>query len=1279
MNNSITSINVFNVLKSFSEKFQFLSYRDRKKIVGISNELLKVEIKEDPIKLMSDILSVDEDEIGYMVEHELSDNNSKRTIADLVETALLNNIDLGIDIQESGDEVYQKIERLINLFSTLDKLGILDDNIIVEYKKWFSSLTDDFIATKEDVDYINDTISHVISIIENKILSFNNCSDDNFYLTKKKCLNMTGLKEDKYKNLIVPLYHVITNEFLGYETITKFGKFNSSGTMMKSAVFAFKKPGISINDVDQIYIAEGVATASSIYEALNKFDNSKNYIVYSCISAYNVIHVVNSISSHYEKQIIVCRDADVFNQMTTGDTGLNVATSASRKYGVTYITPYFKNQILEAVKNKSDKEASKIKGKRLKGYTDFNDLHISEGIDAVIDVIKTIKTVDYSDLSRDNSKYIDIKKISSKVKFIFELYDSDEYLDAISTHNELVQNHKVKNAKAIYESFLVGKKSKVKPKTIKCDFIENRTDYIYDKFKDVLDKRNINKAFFTYIDTGRVPDGITFTTKKTLQNIINDNLIKDERLSFIKNNYADILVHIAYCHVINTINVTGSFSAAEQILLKYKFHIKTHRNIMLTLAHINSINANVMPHTHTPLKNKNYLVNLQYINETDNKSKRITYDYYLDIKDIKEFNRGTNFVEAPMGSGKTDTIMRKIVEQNTLDKKKTVIIVPSIHLKNSIINRIGKDLIIDIDDVRRKTAAKMSAYMEQDENKNKYTLICVLPSLSIDAVQTFINRSENDSIGSAGIGIKDITVICDEITTLSNMFMSKDIMQNRLDNALVIFGFFMKLIKRCKKSILMDANINDSSLSLIETFKLQNTYVHNVVKLASNRKVYTVDHNLFLDMIEKNNKNGLKNVIVCDTKDNVEKLNHRFRKYNNLLITSDHIMDYYVNEFLKNPIEEIKKYDNVIYSPQFGAGNHIASYGINDVVDGVFGFFTGSSICPRTAAQLIGRTRSNRCDIYIHFKPGFKTKTGVISEEGKSKLNQTRDLIIKTKDYEDINAYTRHLEIIMDLDDHWRHNYLQTLLQCLNHSGLIFSGYKESEKKDHDTNDHNENVLRTIGSIKCELYTNAPQHKLNSDKITSVVNALNNNETVTKSEIDVLKANMITKIYDIKSNEHGKLDFNYETIKTFEDNNTMIRYLTTQRVYNELPLYDLCHRKNITYRQTMYTKIFGAGFNNIAEAPEGLYLTKAGMSNIVNKILNNGVFIEFLNEEKIISRHVASELKKGRLTETSVISMLKLLGFVIENKRDGNKVVKMNEDYDKTIKLYKRLGLNRLL
>ena len=66
MNNSITSINVFNVLKSFAEKFQFLSYRDRKKIVGISNELLKVEIKEDPIKLMSDILSVDEDEIGLL-------------------------------------------------------------------------------------------------------------------------------------------------------------------------------------------------------------------------------------------------------------------------------------------------------------------------------------------------------------------------------------------------------------------------------------------------------------------------------------------------------------------------------------------------------------------------------------------------------------------------------------------------------------------------------------------------------------------------------------------------------------------------------------------------------------------------------------------------------------------------------------------------------------------------------------------------------------------------------------------------------------------------------------------------------------------------------------------------------------------------------------------------------------------------------------------------------------------------------------------------------------
>lgn len=1276
---SITGINVFNVLKSFSEKFQFLSYRDMKKIVGVSHELLKNETVENPVKSMSEILSIDEKELGYMIEHELSNNRTTKDIKDLVEIALLNNIDLGITVQDSDEAVYKKIERSINLFSTLDKLGVPNDTIISHYKKWVSSLTEDYVATQNDIEFVNDTISHTVSIIEKKLTSFNNCSDDNFYLVKKKCLNMNGLKEDVHKNLVVPLYHIITNEFLGYETITPVGKFNSSGTMMKSAVFAFKKPDININDVDQIYIAEGIATASSIYEALNKIDNTKNYIVYACISAYNIIHVVNSISTHYEKQIIVCRDSDTFNQMTVGDTGLNVATSASRKYGVTYITPHFKKQILEVAKNKSDEEVSKVKGKRLKGYTDFNDLHVSEGIEAVIDIIKTVKLVNYADLSYNSSEYIDIKQISSKIKTIFKLYDSDEYLDAVTVHTNLVQSLKEKNVKAIRESFSSGKKSKIKHKTIKGDFIENRTDYIYDKFKDVFDKRNINKAFFKYIDTGFVPDGISFTNKKSLQNIINDNCANNKQLEFVKHNYADILVHIAYCHVINTINVTGSFSAAEQVLLKYKFHIKTHRNIMLTVAHINSINANVTPHTHTSLKNKNYLVNLQYFNDSDNKGKHITYNYYTDIKDIKDIRRGTNFIEAPMGSGKTDIIMRKTVEQNTLDKKKTIIIVPSIHLKNSIIDRIGKDLIIDIDKVRHKRTSEMSAYMDRGENKNKYTLICVLPSLSVDSVQTFINRSEDDSLGSEGIGIKDITVICDEITTLSNMFMSKDIMQNRIDNTLVIFAFFMKLIKKCKKSILMDANINDSSLSIVDTFKLKNTHIHNVVKLASDRKVYTVDHNLFLDTIEENNKKGLRNVIVCDTKDNVEKLNYRFKDANNLLITSDHILDYDVNEFLRNPIEEIKKYDNVIYSPQFGAGNHIASYGINDVVDGVFGFFTGSSVCPRTAAQLIGRTRSNRCDIYIHFKPGFKTKAGIISEEGKSKLNQSRDLIIKTRDYEDINAYTRHLEIIMDLDDHWRHNYLQTLLQCLNHSGLIFSGYKESEKNEHVVNDYNENVLRTIGSIKCEVYTDAPQYKLNNDKLASIVDAINNNSIVTKTEIDILKSNMITKIYDIESNEDGKLIFNYETIKKFEDNNAIVRYLTTQSVYNELPLYDLCHRKNITYRQTMYNKIFGKGFSDIASMPEGIYITKTGMTNIVHKILNNSIFIEFLNEEKIISRHVASELKKGRLTETSVLSMLKTIGFIIENKRDGNKVIKMNYDYDKTVKLYKRLGLNRLL
>lgn len=124
---------------------------------------------------------------------------------------------------------------------------------------------------------------------------------------------------DLQDRLVIPVIN-INNQLVGYQYIDDNGvKMFKSGSLMKGGFYPFIPYGLKLQDLDVLFVCEGVATAASIYQALNlRF--SFSYGVIACFSANNVDVVVSDIYLEIgRKSIVAIKDNDV--------AGLNVKTS----------------------------------------------------------------------------------------------------------------------------------------------------------------------------------------------------------------------------------------------------------------------------------------------------------------------------------------------------------------------------------------------------------------------------------------------------------------------------------------------------------------------------------------------------------------------------------------------------------------------------------------------------------------------------------------------------------------------------------------------------------------------------------------------------------------------------------------------------------------------------------------------------------------------------------------------------------------------------------------
>ncbi|MDD2324618.1 MAG: DUF3631 domain-containing protein [Alphaproteobacteria bacterium] len=180
------------------------------------------------------------------------------------------------------------------------------------------------------------------------------------YLTRK-CVQAFNIKCDVAKPdvLILPMRDV-EGRLWNYQAIYPDGTKRLQKGARKKGCFLL----IGATDLSKVafsYVVEGYATGASVHMA-----SGKPVIV--AFDAGNLDPVVAAVRSHFSSMVLVIAGDDDRWKPEVGNTGRATAEAVAQKYGCRAVFPVFK----------VDDTAP----------TDFNDLHVLEGLGAVLEVLE---------------------------------------------------------------------------------------------------------------------------------------------------------------------------------------------------------------------------------------------------------------------------------------------------------------------------------------------------------------------------------------------------------------------------------------------------------------------------------------------------------------------------------------------------------------------------------------------------------------------------------------------------------------------------------------------------------------------------------------------------------------------------------------------------------------------------------------------------------------------------------------------------------------------------
>lgn len=273
-------------------------------------------------------------------------------------------------------------------YEKLDIIAPYSDELIFSKKTQnLSKGNTDFIQKQlQREKHLEDEYKKTAKILYDEFLAAKFAVLNHAYFVKKKVYKNYGLKQDRFGNLLMPLFD-INEKFWSLQRIfpngnKMIGALLSNKQKQNGEKFLAKKRGnffVLSDDMDlydknlvklnieallkynKVYLCEGFATATSVYEAC------KMPVIVG-LDIGNLEFVVRDFSARFcNIHIIIAADNDAKREK---ESGFNIGKEKAMQ-----IKNSFKN-INVCIPNFNDTEISS-------GYSDFNDLYNSRGIDEV--------------------------------------------------------------------------------------------------------------------------------------------------------------------------------------------------------------------------------------------------------------------------------------------------------------------------------------------------------------------------------------------------------------------------------------------------------------------------------------------------------------------------------------------------------------------------------------------------------------------------------------------------------------------------------------------------------------------------------------------------------------------------------------------------------------------------------------------------------------------------------------------------------------------------------
>lgn len=189
---------------------------------------------------------------------------------------------------------------------------------------------------------------------------------DHPYLLRKQVPAADGVRQDRYGNLVIPLSN-LQGALRTVEYIDPDGKKNLKKDAEKMGnFFVF---GGELQPGKPVLYAEGYATAGSLHLATGM-------PVVMTVDAGNLVTVSQSLKAAFPDSPHIILGEDDFTKKD--NKGLNKAREAAERIGAVYVIPAFTDE----------ERAQAFAGTA--AFSDFNDIHVSRGLEAVRDQLAPV-------------------------------------------------------------------------------------------------------------------------------------------------------------------------------------------------------------------------------------------------------------------------------------------------------------------------------------------------------------------------------------------------------------------------------------------------------------------------------------------------------------------------------------------------------------------------------------------------------------------------------------------------------------------------------------------------------------------------------------------------------------------------------------------------------------------------------------------------------------------------------------------------------------------------